>query len=85
MSGISIWQLIVVFLFLVVFPLPTYIALKKKHPHKLPIILINLLGGLVYGVGWLVALVWCFVEPKTPPLVSNTGTADEIKKLQVLK
>jgi len=61
--GISIWQLLIVLVLLPLAFLPTIIALKKNHPHKIPIILVNIFGGLLYGLGWLVALVWCFIVP----------------------
>lgn len=44
--------------FLVVYLIPTVIALKRGHPNRVPIILINILAGWMYGIGWLVALVW---------------------------
>ena len=62
--------------------LPTILALKNNHPYKVAIILINILGGLFWGLGWLVALVWCFITPN-----KNTAmdTAAEIEKLHTLK
>lgn len=63
--------------------LPTIIALMKNHPYKIPIILINILGGLLFGLGWLVALVWCFIIPdenSSAPL----NPAGEIEKLHAL-
>ena len=82
--GISIWQLIIILLILLPLAfLPTIIALKKNHPHKIPIILINIFGGLLYGLGWLVALVWCFIVPNknsSAPL----NAAGEIEKLHAL-
>lgn len=63
------------------FFLPTIIACKKHHKYKIPIIIINLIGGLFYGAGWVVALIWCFIDPKD----NVVGNADEIKKLFELK
>lgn len=61
--GISLWLLLIVLVILVLFFLPTVIAIKKNHPYKIAIILINIFGGLLWGTGWFIALVWCFIEP----------------------
>lgn len=84
MSGVSVWQLLILLVLIPLAFLPTIIALKKSHPYKVPIILVNILGGLLWGAGWLIALIWCFIVPekKTPNLGS---TADEIEKLHTLK
>lgn len=60
-SGIVLVILIGIALYL----LPTIIAVLKNHPYKVAIFLTNLLGGLFGGVGWVVAIVWCFVVPKS--------------------
>jgi hypothetical protein len=64
MSSFSIWHWIVILVMIFVYLIPTVIAIRKSHPHKVAITLTNILGGLVFGVGWLVALVWCFIQPK---------------------
>ncbi|QIY10672.1 hypothetical protein FOC33_17000 [Plesiomonas shigelloides] len=60
------------------------IALKKNHPYKIPIILINIFGGLLWGTGWLIALIWCFIVPEKK-IASITSFADELDKLNSLK
>lgn len=75
------WQLL--FICLVFLPLaflPTIIALKRQHPQKVPIILINVFGGLIFGVGWVVALIWSLVGE-----IAKRDVAAELEKLQVLK
>ncbi|MGR6874126.1 superinfection immunity protein [Pseudomonas sp. HK3] len=84
MSGISIWQLIILLVLIPLAFLPTIIALKKNHPYKIPIIFINVFGGLVWGVGWLIALIWCFIVPEKKVL-SVGSVADEVEKLHALK
>jgi hypothetical protein len=37
--------------------LPTLIALRRKHEHRVAITFLNLLAGWT-GIGWIVALVW---------------------------
>ncbi|KZN15216.1 hypothetical protein OA79_03050 [Marinomonas sp. TW1] len=85
----TVFQLVLILLFLVVaLPLlflPTIIASKRKHPHKVAIILINFFGIWLWGIGWFVALVWCFVQPSKIPSSMSTNSADEIKKLYDLK
>lgn len=63
-------------LFPLLFLLPTIISSKQNHQYKLPIILINIYGGFFAGVGWLVALIMCFVIPK------HEEKGEEIKKIE---
>lgn len=76
--------LFVIILLLPLALLPTIIAIRKKHPYKTAIILVNIFGGLLYGLGWLVALVWCFVLPKNGDNIS-VGMTDELDRLHQLK
>lgn len=62
--GLGITGLLQSVVFLPLALLPTIIAILKNHPQKIPIILVNVIGGLFWGIGWLVALVWCFITPK---------------------
>lgn len=68
--------------------IPTIIAVTKGHRHKYAIIAVNVLGGLVYGIGWLVALVWSLVPPSltAQPVVveASSSDADELEKLHRL-
>lgn len=87
-GGISIWQLLVILIVLIpLLLLPTIIAAMRDHPHKVPIILVNILGGLVFGLGWVVALVWCFIQPRPAESISSTdgSVAYELEKLYGLK
>jgi sugar phosphate permease len=84
MGSFSIWHWLIVLIILPVAFLPTIIAIRKNHPYKVAIILLNIFGGLVYGLGWLAALIWCFILPKASngPAV---GVADELERLYQLK
>ena len=84
MGSFSIWHLIIVLIFLSLAFLPTIIAIHKNHPYKIAIILINIFGGLLYGLGWFVALVWCFILPKNGDGIL-VGAADELDRLHQLK
>ena len=79
--GISLWQTLIILVLLPLLFLPTIIAIKKNHPYKIPIILINIFGGLLWGFGWLVALIWCFIEPQS----TNNNSTYQIEKLHELK
>lgn len=79
--GISIWQSVIILILIPLIFLPTIIAINKNHHYKIPIILINILGGMLWGFGWLVALIWCFIEPKS----NNISATHEIEKLHELK
>lgn len=58
--GIGFTEIFVI-LFLIPFAcLPSIIAIGTNHPQKLPIILVNILGLPIGGLGWIVALIWCF-------------------------
>lgn len=85
LSGVSIWQMLIIFfIMLPLYFLPTIIALVKNHHYKTPIILINIFGGVLWGIGWFVALVWCFIVPKKA-IVNSTDMAGEIERLHALK
>lgn len=84
MGSFSIWHWIIVLIILPLAFLPTIIAIQKNHPYKVAIILINIFGGLLYGLGWIIALVWCFVPPKNAVNIS-AGVADELDRLHQLK
>ena len=47
-----------------IFFVPTFIAFIRGLKHKWIIFLINLLGSSVFGIGWVIALVWAIIpEP----------------------
>jgi hypothetical protein len=45
--------------------LPTAIAFSRKKKHRWIIAVINILGGWIYGVPWLISLVWALLGLKT--------------------
>ena len=45
--------------------LPTAIAFSRKKQHRWLIAVINILGGWIYGVPWLISLVWALLARKT--------------------
>src|SRR5437588_13117410 len=44
--------------------LPAIIAAHRDHSHFLSIWLVDFLGTPVFLVGWFIALIWAFVDPK---------------------
>lgn len=58
-------MIVVIALALCLYVLPTIVALVRRHTQKVPIILVNLLLGWTF-IGWVVALVWSFINEKKP-------------------
>jgi len=85
MSDGGMGAFVLMLILLPVFLLPTIIAIKKNHKYKWPIILINIFGGVIMGVGWLVALIWCFIEPSENHFPLRHNASSEIEKLYKLK
>jgi hypothetical protein len=60
---------IVLFLYgiwtITLYVLPTAIAFSRKKKHRWLIAVINILGGWIYGVPWLISLVWALLALKT--------------------
>lgn len=75
-------QLLPLILVIALYFLPTIIAIKKKHIHKTPIILINIFGGFI-GLGWVIALVWCFITQA--PAAPVSSKAEELERLDKLR
>ena len=50
-------------IFILLYLLPSFVAIVRKHSHKAAIILINIFLGWSF-VGWLVSLIWAFVNDK---------------------
>lgn len=82
----SFLQLLALPILLALFLLPTILAIT---PHKLPIILVNIFGGLFMGVGRFVSLIWVLIKPAEqqpqlvmPPEPANHHITDELTKLK---
>ncbi len=61
MSGLTTYHWIVVAVIFVgavgLYFVPTVIVVSNRHPRRIPIIVLNVVGGAT-GVGWIVALIW---------------------------
>lgn len=53
--------IVMVVVFLFIWFIPTFIAIKRDCQAKLGIIVINIFGAACAGLGWVVALVWALV------------------------
>ena len=60
--------LIIISVIIGIYLLPTLIANHRRHPNKVPIILLNVLLGWSF-FGWVAALVWATtaIERHPPP------------------
>ena len=87
-----LWTLVSFLILIPLYLLPSILAIRKNHFYKIPIILINILCGW-FGLGWVAALVWCFIEPASRPVVIDksaiggfsTDVTNEIERLYELK
>ena len=79
-----IWWLILLFVIVVIYPIPTIIAFRKKHPNRIPILLVNLFLGWSL-IGWVVSIVWATKVPEnaTQSSIATISVAEEINKLKV--
>jgi hypothetical protein len=59
-TSLGLTALAVIF---VVHFLPAFIAFYRKHPNRIPILLVNIFFGWT-GLGWIVALIWSFTNPQ---------------------
>ncbi len=57
--------LVLALLALVVYFMPSIVAIRNQHPSAFWIFLVNLAFGAVV-VGWIVALIWALMKPEPP-------------------
>lgn len=78
MFDISVWQLLFLVLALPLILLPTILAFRCSHKHFIYIGITNIFGGVLFGVGWFIALLWCLYIPATGSIdtKNSQGTSD---------
>lgn len=92
----EIFSLLLLIAIIAIFFYPTYRAVEIEHPAKNAIIITNLVGGLIYGIGWLIALIWVFngaekvklkadSQKKVSEELKKPSISEEIRKLHELK
>jgi ABC-type Fe3+-siderophore transport system permease subunit len=47
---------------LVIYVIPTIVAFKRRARNRVLILLLNILGGWFYGIAWVAALLWAFLD-----------------------
>ena len=47
---------------------PTIVAIFKKHPHLVGIIVINFFFGWTL-IGWIASFIWAFIIPQPPQII----------------
>ena len=52
--------------------LPTLIVIKRRRPNFWGIFVVNLAGSLIFGIGWIIALIWACSAPFRPEII-NAG------------
>lgn len=52
---------------LLLYLLPSIIAVRRGHHQVGPIIVVNVLLGGCVGIGWVIALAWSLSAVKRPP------------------
>ena len=58
---ITIGIIFLLMVILAIYLLPTYVAFKRRHNNRIPILLVNLLLGGTF-IGWVAALVWACTD-----------------------
>ncbi|WP_332872999.1 superinfection immunity protein [Caulobacter hibisci] len=63
-----------IFLIGLLYLIPFWVAAGRGHPHKTPILILNLLlGWTVFG--WIGALIWAFVRPASEARIHDLAAS----------
>jgi len=57
-------EIIFFILLICIYMLPTIIAYATDRRQKVAILLVNLLTGWIFGIGWIFALIWSVMKDK---------------------
>ncbi|MCD7772272.1 MAG: superinfection immunity protein [Oscillospiraceae bacterium] len=63
LGGLGIFGIILILIGLVVYFIPTIVAVKRDHPNKVAIICVDIFLGWSF-LGWVAALVWALKNPE---------------------
>ncbi|MDR1042192.1 MAG: superinfection immunity protein [Deltaproteobacteria bacterium] len=58
---VALASLVVGVIALIVYIIPSVVAFKRRHRNRVPILLVNILGGWSL-IAWIVALVWSLTD-----------------------
>ena len=59
--GLAVSLLVALFLLIVVYPLPTYIAFRRQKRNAVAILALNVLVGWTF-IGWVAAFIWALTR-----------------------
>ena len=59
----GIWEILILLTVLVIYFIPTIIAIARSVKNILGIVLLNIFAGWTF-VGWVIALIWSIVDKK---------------------
>lgn len=63
MKILAAYAFLIIMVFVII-PLPSWIAIFRKHPYRKPIFVLNI--ALVWtGIGWIALIVWAFTGNKS--------------------
>jgi len=68
--------IIIILLGILIYFIPTIIAVCREHQSAIPIFITNALLGWMF-IGWAIALIWSFTET-----TKSIKHADDIEKLK---
>lgn len=63
----------VILIGLLIYFIPSFVAFKRHHLQKTPILLLNIFLGWSF-IGWLIALIWATLKEK------NVNTNPDVNK-----
>ena len=69
----------------IIYIIPTIIAFMRGHPNKIPIMIVNIIIGAFYGLGWVIAFIWAFTSSSSASPTVSSSQSEEIEKLFELK
>ena len=87
-ANIIFLVIISVIISILIYFIPTIVAIRREHLQKTAIILINIFLGWSF-IGWVVALVWACMNPNTSngtyQPIEETSIDSRLKNLEELK
>jgi uncharacterized membrane protein YhaH (DUF805 family) len=55
------WEIILTLVSLVIYFIPTIVAIIRRARNAVGVVVLNVLGGWTF-VGWIIALVWSIID-----------------------
>lgn len=77
-SSLGIALIVAVILSICIYPVPLFIAFKRKHPNRVAIAALNLLTGWTF-LGWVASLVWALTSAYQPAYANPSGPVSDVR------